>query len=389
MKYGILGFNQQKVLSLVKEVKDEKSKKITTISIDVDDLLILSVIADLSNRKSIRKVILEDGQYAWISYNLILEDLPILRIDKKQLRRRLDKLVEFDLIDLKVERVNGSGTFVYIKIGKMYEELKYTQADENMSGQISPEGVDKNVYGGGQKCTPKDSSTKQCGKNFKKDIDKSISQKDTEQGCGDKLPPSDASLPFSLASDASSPDAVGSSENTACGVNVNSFKAPLPPTPRMSSDVDVDDADNSNANKSKRKKHKAKFDVYADLSYVDEAYADIWREWLEYKDAINKQYNVQKGAISQYKSLLKYADNNVILANAIVKKSIEHSWNGLFGLSDKEKELYLSERSPYYVKSNEPALPNGMTREKYEVYIRNGYEIDEYGRIYKDGIMLK
>lgn len=224
---------------------------------------------------------------------------------------------------------------------------------------------------------------------FKKDKDKSLSKKGSEQGCGETLPPSDASLPFSPASDAPSPDAVGSSENTACGVNVNSFKAPLPPTPRMSSDVDVDDDDSSNANKSKRKKHKAKFDVYADLSYVDDAYVNIWREWLEYKDAINKQYNVQKGAISQYKSLLKYADNNVILANAIVKKSIEHSWNGLFGLSDKEKEFYLSDRSPYYVKSNEPDLPNGMTREKYEMYIRNGYEIDEYGRIYKDGIMLK
>lgn len=224
---------------------------------------------------------------------------------------------------------------------------------------------------------------------FKKDKDKSLSQKGSEQGGGETLPPSDASLPFPPASDAPSPDAVGSSENTACGVNVNSFKAPLPPTPRMSSDVSVDDDDSSNANKSKRKKYKAKFDVYADLSYVDEAYADIWREWLEYKDAINKQYNVQKGAISQYKSLLRYADNNVILANAIVKKSIEHSWNGLFGLSDKEKEFYLSERSPYYVKSNEPDLPNGMTREKYEMYIRNGYEIDEYGRIYKDGIMLK
>lgn len=214
---------------------------------------------------------------------------------------------------------------------------------------------------------------------FKKDIDKSISQKDTEQGCGDKLPPSDASLP----------DVVGSSENTACGVNVNSSKAPLPPTPMMSSDVDVDDADNSNAKKSKRKKYKAKFDVYADLSYVDEAYADIWREWLEYKDAINKQYNVQKGAIIQYKSLLKYADNNVILANAIVKKSIEHSWNGLFGLSDKDKELYLSERSPYYVKSNEPKLPNGWDRERYDMYIRNGFEITEDGKLYKNGKLYK
>ena len=56
MKDSILGFNQPKVLSLVKEVKDEKTEKITTISIDVEDLLILSIIADLSNRKSIRKV---------------------------------------------------------------------------------------------------------------------------------------------------------------------------------------------------------------------------------------------------------------------------------------------------------------------------------------------
>lgn len=84
-------------------------------------------------------------------------------------------------------------------------------------------------------------------------------------------------------------------------------------------------------------KKKAKFDAYADLSYVDAAYADIWKEWLEYKDAIDSQYKTQKGAESQYSSLLKYADNNVVLANAIVKKSIERSWQGVFALSDKEK----------------------------------------------------
>ena len=182
MKYSILGFNQERVLSLTREVKDVKKDKTTTISIDVDDLLILSVIADISNRKSIRKIILEDGQYAWISYNVILEDLPILRIDKKQLRRRLDKLVEFELIDLKVERVNGSGTFVYIKIGKEYESLKYNIDEESKytSGQKSSEGVDKNVHGGGQKCLPKDSLTKQEDNNTedKEERDKSLSKKD-------------------------------------------------------------------------------------------------------------------------------------------------------------------------------------------------------------------
>ena len=294
---------------------------------------------------------------------------------------------KFELDNKKYEAIVERNKTNGKKGGRPSKEDADSKNQETQDNPENPVGFEKTKKADKDR-TGKDGNGEDM-ESFKKDIDKSISQKDTEQGCGDKLPPSDASLPFPPASDASSPDVVGSSENTACGVNVNSFKAPLPPTPRMSSDVDVDDDDSSNANKSKRKKHKAKFDVYADLSYVDEAYVDIWREWLEYKDAINKQYNVQKGAISQYKSLLKYADNNVILANAIVKKSIEHSWNGLFGLSDKEKELYLSDRSPYYIKSIEPALPNGMSRETYEIYIRNGYEIDEYGRIYKDGIMLK
>ena len=134
-------------------------------------------------------------------------------------------------------------------------------------------------------------------------------------------------------------------------------------------------------------KKKAKFDVYADLSYVDAEYADIWKEWLEYKDAIKSQYNAQKGAIIQYNSLLKYADNNVVLANAIVKRSIERSWQGLFELNDKEKALYLSERSPYYTKSN--TLPKGWEQERYDMYIRNGYTITDDGRLFKDGKEIK
>ena len=134
-------------------------------------------------------------------------------------------------------------------------------------------------------------------------------------------------------------------------------------------------------------KKKQKFDVYAELSYVDAAYADIWKEWLEYKDAINKQYKAQQGAVSQYKSLLKYADNNPILVNAIVKRSIENSWQGLFELSDKEKAFYMSERSPYSTTTNTSTLtlPKGWTQERYDMYIRNGYTITEDGRLFKDG----
>lgn len=94
-------------------------------------------------------------------------------------------------------------------------------------------------------------------------------------------------------------------------------------------------------------KKKAAYNANADLSYVDAPYAAIWQEWLDYKKEIKKQYKTQRGAESQYKVLIKYANSNPILANAIVKISIEHSWDGIFPLSDKQMAFFLSPKSPY------------------------------------------
>lgn len=157
-----------------------------------------------------------------------------------------------------------------------------------------------------------------------------------------------------------------------------------------------------------KKEKKPKFNVRDDLSYVDAPYVAIWQEWLDYKEEIKKQYKTQRGAKSQYQTLIKYANNNPILANVIVKISIEHSWDGLFPLSDKQMDFFLSPKSPYAIEEkgyesptnatmpphesksvSTSNIPNGWTKEQYDMYIRNGYEMDEYGRIYKDGIMLK
>lgn len=99
-------------------------------------------------------------------------------------------------------------------------------------------------------------------------------------------------------------------------------------------------------------KKKTAYNANADLSYVDAPYAAIWQEWLDYKKEIKKQYKTQRGAESQYKVLKKYANNNPILANAIVKISIEHSWDGIFPLSDKQMAFFLSPKSPYAVEEN-------------------------------------
>lgn len=106
--------------------------------------------------------------------------------------------------------------------------------------------------------------------------------------------------------------------------------------------------DKEERDKSLSKKDK-RYDANADLSYVDAPYADIWKEWLDYKKEIKRQYKTQRGAKSQYNTLIKYANNNPILANAIVKISIEHSWDGLFALTDKQIAFFLSQKSPYAV----------------------------------------
>lgn len=312
MKYSILGFNQQAVLSITKDVIIEQGSgeypKTKTLKLDCVDLLILQDVADFMNRRKIIKFTVDDKIYFSIQYSAIIEDLPILGIKQQALSDRLSKLVELEMLE-KVVIKNQAGSFVAFSLGENYESIKYKPSESEI-GTSSTIHLQKysDTFAEVADYAPKYSSTNYPSTN-KEEIDKSIPKK------------------------------------------------------------------------------KAKFDVYADLSYVDAEYADIWKEWLEYKDAIKSQYNAQNGAIVQYNSLLKYADNNVVLANAIVKRSIERSWQGLFELNDKEKALYLSERSPYYVKTN--TLPKGWEQERYDMYIRNGYTITEDGRLFKDGKEIK
>ena len=93
MKYNILDFNQEAVLSIYKIIKDKKGKD-RKIALDVSDLLIIQVIADIIHRDKFTKQIIDDKLYYWITYNLILEDLPILDIKKQALSDRIDKMVE-------------------------------------------------------------------------------------------------------------------------------------------------------------------------------------------------------------------------------------------------------------------------------------------------------
>ena len=91
-----------------------------------------------------------------------------------------------------------------------------------------------------------------------------------------------------------------------------------------------------------------------------------------------------------------------------MKISIEHSWDGLFALTDKQIAFFLSQKSPYaveekchesqtnatippYESKSVPTnkIPNGLTKEQYDMYINNGYTIANDGILLKDGVFYK
>lgn len=146
-----MGFDQREVIKLRRT--ETVNGKTQQIGVDIVDLGILSVIADMSNRASIKKVLLKDGQYSWISYNAILEDLPIIDIDRRQLSRRIAKLQSFDLVKCVVERQKGIGTFTYIRVGEAYETITYCTDRQESQGGVHF------CHPGSQECTAKDYNT--------------------------------------------------------------------------------------------------------------------------------------------------------------------------------------------------------------------------------------
>lgn len=127
MKYSILGFNQYVVLKYRKFVnrKVRGIEKEVEVRIDVTDLLLINALSDFMNRPNIIKSEVEGKNYFWVNYSTLLEDLPILDISKQALSDRLDKLSDFNIIEKKVV-LNSMGTFTCFRMGKEYENIKYS-----------------------------------------------------------------------------------------------------------------------------------------------------------------------------------------------------------------------------------------------------------------------
>lgn len=117
MKYSIEGFSQRAVLNFKKEIVEEGKK--TILKLDITDLVILRWFVDFFPK--MKKYTEANEQYAWVHYDSLLEDIPLLQIGKIPLYRRLQKMVSLGILTHKHVKVNGS--FSYYGFGENYSQL--------------------------------------------------------------------------------------------------------------------------------------------------------------------------------------------------------------------------------------------------------------------------
>jgi uncharacterized phage protein (TIGR02220 family) len=118
LKNTIAGFNQEYALTLRKTVPG-KGGVPKTIKIDCTDLTILRWLVDFY--PSMKKKIVDDKEYVWLTHKKLMEDLPLLDITKRSCIDRMQKLVEFGILDYKL--LKAGGTFSLYTFGENYMHL--------------------------------------------------------------------------------------------------------------------------------------------------------------------------------------------------------------------------------------------------------------------------
>lgn len=130
MKYTIEGFSQEYAMKLKKHI--EKRNKIVEIKIDCTDLVILRWFVDFYPK--MKKYIIDNKEYAWLTHNKLLEDLPLIDISRGAFIERMQKLVEFGILEYRF--VKKGGTYSLYAFGENYNNLIE-----------SKEGAGSNTYG--------------------------------------------------------------------------------------------------------------------------------------------------------------------------------------------------------------------------------------------------
>lgn len=104
---NIMGFNQEMIFKY---------------NLDLVDIAILKWFIDLINKEKLVKEIIDGKIYYWVYYKKLLDDMPILKINNKDVIRRRMKIMEEKSILIHYTK-KKNGTYSYYNIGKNYKDL--------------------------------------------------------------------------------------------------------------------------------------------------------------------------------------------------------------------------------------------------------------------------
>ena len=117
MRYTIEGFSQEYAMTLKKTVATDKGEK--TVKIDCTDLVILRWFTDFY--PNMPKTIIDGREYVMVTHSKLVEDLPMIDISKRAFIDRMQKLVDFGILDYQL--VKKGGTFSFYTFGENYTHL--------------------------------------------------------------------------------------------------------------------------------------------------------------------------------------------------------------------------------------------------------------------------
>ena len=123
MKYTLFGFSQQGAVDN---------------GLDLVDMAVLRWIVDFWPSMGKREI---DGQsMAWVNYQALLDDMPILSIQKRQLMRTLKRLVAVGILTHKT--VRKGGVYAFYGFGPVYTSLIASRPSAKEPAQTNPEPSD-------------------------------------------------------------------------------------------------------------------------------------------------------------------------------------------------------------------------------------------------------
>ena len=132
MRVSIEGFNQAVASQFRREI--EKGGKMVIQKIDCTDLVLLRWFVDFY--PMMKKILVDNREFAWVAYNKLLEDLPIIDITKQAFSDRMQKLVSFGILDYKFLKEGGS--FSLFTFGPNYKSL--VLADKEKETNLTEDG---------------------------------------------------------------------------------------------------------------------------------------------------------------------------------------------------------------------------------------------------------